>query len=104
LRSAKAAEFMRTRIPGVWIPDAIIDRINKTPKNRQAEEGKQICIEIIQQVRAIAGVHGVHVMAYRQEEAVAEIIHRAGLFPRRAREALPSAPTNTPHESDPPLV
>ena len=104
LRSAKAAEFMRTRIPGVWIPDAIIDRINKTPKNHQAEEGKQICIEIIQQVRAIAGVHGVHVMAYRQEEAVAEIIHRAGLFPRRAREALPSAPTNTPHESDPPLV
>jgi hypothetical protein len=39
-------------------------------------------------------------MAYRQEEAVAEIIHRAGLLPRRAREALPSAP----HEPDPPLV
>ncbi|KPV50055.1 methylenetetrahydrofolate reductase, partial [Kouleothrix aurantiaca] len=49
LRSAKAAEFMRTRVPGVWIPDALMDRLNKTPKNRQAEEGKQICIEIIQQ-------------------------------------------------------
>jgi len=104
LRSAKAAEFLRTRVPGVWIPESIMDRMNKTPKHRQAEEGKQICIEMIQQVRSIAGVHGVHVMAYRQEEAVAEIIHRAGLFPRRARESLPSAPANALHESDLPLV
>jgi methylenetetrahydrofolate reductase (NADPH) len=104
LRSAKAAEFMRTRVPGVWIPDAIMDRMRKAPKQRQAEEGKQICIEIIQQVRAIEGVHGVHIMAYRQEEAVAEIIHRAGLFPRRARSALPSAPSNALLEPDFPII
>jgi methylenetetrahydrofolate reductase (NADPH) len=84
LRSLKAAEFMRTRVPGVWIPDAIVDRLAKTPRARQAEEGVRICVEIIQQVREIAGVHGVHIMAYRQEEMVAEIVHRAGLFPRRA--------------------
>jgi methylenetetrahydrofolate reductase (NADPH) len=84
LRSLKAAEFMRTRVPGVWIPDAIVDRLAKTPRGRQAEEGVRICVEIIQQVREIAGVHGVHIMAYRQEEMVAEIVHRAGLFPRRA--------------------
>jgi methylenetetrahydrofolate reductase (NADPH) len=84
LRSLKAAEFMRTRVPGVWIPDAIVDRLAKTPKARQAEEGIRICVEIIQQVREIAGIHGVHIMAYRQEETVAEIVHRAGLFPRRA--------------------
>ncbi len=94
LRSAKAAEFMRTRVPGVWIPDGLVDRMAKTPKHQQAEEGKRICIEIIQQVRAIEGVHGVHVMAYRQEESVAEIIHRAGLFPRRARAALNGAPSD----------
>lgn len=88
LRSAKAAEFMRTKVPGVWIPDALVERMEKTPKNRQAEEGKQICIEIIQQVRSIEGVHGVHVMAYRQEEVVAEIINRAGLLPRRVQETL----------------
>jgi methylenetetrahydrofolate reductase (NADPH) len=84
LRSAKAAEFMRTRVPGVFIPDAVVERLAKTPTRRQAEEGKQICVEIIQHVREIAGIHGVHVMAYRQEEAVAEIVHRAGLFPRPA--------------------
>ncbi len=85
LRSEKAAEFMRTRVPGVWIPDEIVERLRKTPKRRKREEGIRICVEIIEQVREIEGVHGIHVMAYRQEETVAEIIHRAGLFPRQAR-------------------
>jgi methylenetetrahydrofolate reductase (NADPH) len=85
LRSIKAAEFMRDRVPGVWIPDAVMQRMSQTPKDKQAEEGKKICIEIIQQVSEIEGVSGVHVMAYRQEEAVAEIILRAGLLPRRAK-------------------
>jgi methylenetetrahydrofolate reductase (NADPH) len=88
LRSPKAAEFMRNHVPGVVIPDAIVDRLNKTPRERWREEGMQICVEIIQQVREIAGVAGVHVMAYRQEEAVADIIHRAGLFPRLSPETV----------------
>jgi methylenetetrahydrofolate reductase (NADPH) len=82
LRSPKAAEFMRGHVPGVVIPDAVVHRLNKTPKVRWAEEGMQICVEIIEQVRALPGVAGVHVMAFRQEEMVAEIIRRAGLFPR----------------------
>jgi len=88
LRSPKAAEFMRTRVPGVVIPDAIVDRLNKTPKARWAEEGMQICVDIIEQVRSIPGVAGVHVMAFRQEEMVAEIIRRAGCFPRVGDAAL----------------
>lgn len=83
LRSFKAAEFMRDRVPGVWIPDELMQRMEKTPKNKQTAEGKQICIEIIQQVREIVGVAGVHVMAYRQEEMVADIIQQAGLLPRK---------------------
>jgi methylenetetrahydrofolate reductase (NADPH) len=86
LRSEKAAEFMRSKVPGVHIPDAVIDRLAKTPKARKREEGMQICIEIIQQVREIGGVHGVHVMAYRQEETVAEIIERAGILSAGGRE------------------
>jgi methylenetetrahydrofolate reductase (NADPH) len=85
LRSARAAEFLRTRVPGVVIPDGIVERLRETPRGRQREEGKRICIEIIQQVREIEGVAGVHVMAFRQEETVREIIERAGLFPRRRR-------------------
>ncbi|WP_420641553.1 methylenetetrahydrofolate reductase [Candidatus Leptofilum sp.] len=82
LRSDKAAEFMRSKVPGVFIPDAIVERLRKTPKGKKRAEGKQICIEIIQQVREIEGVAGVHVMAYRQEELVAEIVQDAGLLPR----------------------
>lgn len=85
LRSEKTAEFMRTKVPGVIIPDEIVNRLRHTPGPRKREEGKQICIEIIQQVREIEGVAGVHVMAYRQEELVAEIIEEAGLLPRPLR-------------------
>jgi methylenetetrahydrofolate reductase (NADPH) len=82
LRSARAAHWMREYVPGVHIPGHIIERLEKTPKKQQREEGIQICIEIIQKVRAIEGISGVHVMAYRQEETVSEIIQRAGLLPR----------------------
>jgi methylenetetrahydrofolate reductase (NADPH) len=100
LKGPKSAEFLRTKVPGVVIPDAVIERLQKTPKARQVDEGMQICVEIIEQVRAIPGVAGVHVMAYRQEEMVAEIIRRAGLFPRAPHRAVrpraaPAAPV--PH-------
>lgn len=91
LRSDRAAEFMRTKVPGVIIPDAVVDRLRKTPKNQKRAEGKRICIEIIQQVREIEGVAGVHVMAYRQEELVAEIIKEAGLLPRPRRQVKQAA-------------
>jgi methylenetetrahydrofolate reductase (NADPH) len=82
LKSPRAAEFMRTRVPGVVIPNALIERLEKTPRGRWRAEGIEICIEIIEQIRQIKGVAGIHVMAYRQEEAVAEIIQRLGLVPR----------------------
>lgn len=85
LRSVKAAEWMRVHVPGVVIPDPLIERLKGVAPARQREEGKRICVEIIQQVREIPGVSGVHVMAYRQEELVAEIIHEAKLLPRRRR-------------------
>ena len=95
LRSEKAAEFMRTRVPGIVIPDEIVDRLRKTPKERKREEGKRICVEIIEQVREIKGVAGVHVMAYRQEELVAEIIEEAGLLPRPMQPGVePAGPSS----------
>jgi methylenetetrahydrofolate reductase (NADPH) len=81
LRSAKIAEWMRAHVPGVHIPNAVVERLKGAKK--QQLEGKRLAVEIIQQVRAIRGVAGVHVMAYRQEELVAEIIEDAGLLPRR---------------------
>jgi len=81
LASAKAAEWIRANVPGVHIPDGIITRLRGAAKQRQ--EGKRICIELIQQLREIPGVNGVHLMAYRQEEAVAEIIDASGVLDGR---------------------
>lgn len=88
LRSAKAAEWMRSHVPGVVIPDQVVKRLKGVLPARQREEGKRICVEIIQELSQVLGVSGVHVMAYRQEELVAEIIQEAGLLPRRARQAF----------------
>ncbi len=81
LRSAKVAEWMRANVPGVHVPDAVVDRLRKAEK--PGREGKRLCIELIQQVREIPGVSGVHVMAYRQEELVAEIVEESGLLAGR---------------------
>lgn len=95
LRSERAAEYMRTKVPGVVIPDEIVDRLRKAPSEKKQEVGKQICVEIIQQVREIEGVAGIHVMAYRQEELVAEIIEEAGLLPRPRQ---PKSPDRDPFQ------
>ena len=81
LASANAARWIRANVPGVHIPDAIIDRLAGADKPKL--EGRKICVELIQQIREIEGVHGVHVMAYRQEEAVAEIIDASGVLEGR---------------------
>jgi methylenetetrahydrofolate reductase (NADPH) len=78
LRSAKSAEWIRTHVPGVHIPDAVLKRLAGAAD--QAAEGRRLCIDLIQEIRAIKGVHGVHVMAFRQEHTVAEIIERSGVL------------------------
>ena len=83
IASAKAARWMRANVPGIHIPDQIIDRMQKA-KN-PSDEGKKICIELIQQIREIAGVSGVHVMAYRREHLVSEIILESGVLKGRGK-------------------
>lgn len=81
LASARAATWIRENVPGIHIPDAVIQRL--AGAQNQKREGKKLCIELIQEIREIPGVSGVHVMAYRQEEAVAEIIQTSGVLEGR---------------------
>jgi 5,10-methylenetetrahydrofolate reductase len=83
LASARAARWIRANVPGVHIPDAVIARL--AGASDQKQEGKKLCIELIQQIRGIPGVAGVHVMAYRQEELVSEIILSSGVLKHRDR-------------------
>ncbi|MCC7330861.1 MAG: methylenetetrahydrofolate reductase [Gammaproteobacteria bacterium] len=77
LPSARAARWMRQHIPGTAIPDALIDRLERSPN--AAVTGVDICLELIEQVRAVPGVAGVHLMMHRHAQRLAEIVERAGL-------------------------
>jgi 5,10-methylenetetrahydrofolate reductase len=81
LASARAARWMRAHVAGVYVPDGLIARLEGALN--QKKEGKKICIEAIQRIREISGVSGVHVMAYRQEETVSEIVHESGVLKGR---------------------
>jgi len=81
LASAKTARWIRSNVPGIHIPDAVIKRLEGALD--QKAEGKKLCIDIINEVKDIKGVSGVHVMAYRQEEFVAEIVDESGVLKGR---------------------
>jgi methylenetetrahydrofolate reductase (NADPH) len=82
LKSARMAKYMATKVSGITIPEAILERMEGTPKEKMVEEGIKICLETIQQLRETKGVHGIHIMAIEWEEKVPEIVKAAGLSPR----------------------
>jgi len=86
LRSARAARYMKERVPGMEVPEAIVRRMEQAgpDRTRREDEGIRICVEIIEQLRDIKGLAGFHLMPIRWEEAVGEISARARLMPARA--------------------
>ncbi|OGS49311.1 MAG: 5,10-methylenetetrahydrofolate reductase [Euryarchaeota archaeon RBG_16_68_13] len=80
LRSAKAARFMAEKVPGIRIPEDILERMESAPDPRA--EGLSIALRTIKALRKIDGVHGVHIMAVNWEEAVPLLVKEAGLLPR----------------------
>ncbi|NNL75367.1 MAG: methylenetetrahydrofolate reductase [Desulfobacterales bacterium] len=82
MKSAGMAKYMKNRVPGMDVPDEIVKRLADTPKEKQAEEGINICVEAIQRIKEMKGIKGFHVMAIEWEEKVPEIVERAGLHPR----------------------
>jgi methylenetetrahydrofolate reductase (NADPH) len=82
MKTVGMARYMKASVPGMDVPDAIIDRLKGAAKGKVGEEGIKICVETIQQLREIEGVAGVHIMAIEWEEKVKEIAEAAGLLPR----------------------
>src|ERR671933_787960 len=83
IRSLRALEHMRREVPGMYVPDEVVRRLHGVPADRVAAEGLALCSEIIQQVKEIPGVAGVHVMAFSWEDAIPEILERAGVSKRQ---------------------
>ncbi len=106
LKSPGMARYMRDKVPGILVPDELVKRmeavgapwagksaesLTKEDKKERMEawrtEGIKICIELVQQLRQVEGVAGVHIMAIEWEEAVKPIVEGAGLYPRPVIEA-----------------
>ena len=91
LKTPGAAKYMRDQVPGMDVPNEIVERMEAAGKGIEDKKAKaeankkvglEICVEIIQQVREIPGVAGVHIMAVEWEEAIKTIVEKAGLSPR----------------------
>jgi len=82
IKSLGAAKYMQTKVPGIDVPDEVVERIRKTPKKERSREGIKLAVETINRLKEIKGVAGIHLMAIEWEEAVPEIVETAGLLPR----------------------
>ncbi len=80
IKSAGMARYMRDYVSGVSVPDELVTRMEQAENAK--EEGARIVVEIIEQLKEIPGVHGVHIMAVGWEDIVPEITKQAGLLPR----------------------
>jgi 5,10-methylenetetrahydrofolate reductase len=108
LKSPGMARYMKNSVPGILVPDVLIERmenaganwagikkedLTKEDKKARSEawqsEGIRICVELISALRKIKGVAGVHIMAIEWEEAVRPIVEAAGLLPRPLPETSP---------------
>jgi methylenetetrahydrofolate reductase (NADPH) len=78
LKSYKAALYLHNKVPGVFLPDNILRRIEKAGE-RAPEEGVQIALELIDAVKRKKGVNGIHLMTLGWEAVVGRIVTEAGL-------------------------
>ncbi|WP_020587677.1 methylenetetrahydrofolate reductase [Desulfobacter curvatus] len=82
MKSLGMAKYMKSKVPGMDIPDEVIDRLAGVDKDKQAEEGIKMAIEQMQRLKECKGVKGFHIMAIEWEEKVPELVQGAGLHPR----------------------
>jgi 5,10-methylenetetrahydrofolate reductase len=80
--SAAGARYLRDQVPGLDVPDDVIERLEDAPRGEQREEGIRIALEIVEAVREIPGISGIHLMTINHEEAIPRVVRGAGLLPR----------------------
>jgi len=94
VKSHKALVYMKKNVAGMAIPDELIQRMEQAPDPR--EEGVKLCAEIVQQLRDIEGLRGVHISSVEWEKVIPQVVELAGLLPRPAIAQGPSAESPSP--------
>jgi methylenetetrahydrofolate reductase (NADPH) len=79
VRSRRALDFMRDKVPGVHVPDDVYRRLRAVPADQTAAEGERLAAEVVQQVSQIPGVAGVHLLTAGSEQAIPGILDDAGV-------------------------
>ncbi len=82
MKSIGMARYMKNNVPGMDVPDEIIDRLKGAGKGKVADEGIKMACEQIEEFKELKGVHGVHLMAIEWEHKVPEIAELAKVLPR----------------------
>ncbi len=79
LRSHKAALFMKNKVAGMSVPDEVVERLRRASDPK--EEGIRLCVETIQELSGIKGVHGVHITAIAWEDIIPRLVSESGIRP-----------------------
>ena len=80
VKSVGMARYMRNNVSGLSVPKELVDSMGDAKDAK--EEGVNICLETIEMLKEIDGIHGVHIMAVAWEDIVPSIVEKAGLMPR----------------------
>jgi methylenetetrahydrofolate reductase (NADPH) len=88
-RSARGVRYLRDQVPGIDVPDPVLDRMESVREDRQWDEGVQLALEIVEEVRSIPGIRGLHLMSIKNEAGIARVVERSGLLPRPAAVPAP---------------
>ena len=79
LSSARMAKYMTENVPGIFVPQALIDELASVPKEKMLAKGIEIAGRMIASLKKDAICDGVHIMAIGREEVVPDILAAAGL-------------------------
>lgn len=82
VKSHKALVYMKNNVAGMSIPDELIKRMEGSPEPRK--EGVNICVEIVQRLRELPGLRGVHISTVEWEQVIPQVVELSGLLPRPA--------------------
>jgi methylenetetrahydrofolate reductase (NADPH) len=82
MKSLGMARYMKAKVPGMDVPDDVINRLKGVEKKKQADEGIKMACEQIEEFKEMKGVAGVHLMAIEWEHKVPEIAELAKVLPR----------------------
>ena len=94
-RSTRALRFLRDVVPGIDVPDAVMDRLAGVPPGEQAKEGFRLALETVAALREIRGVSGVHLISINGQEAILRLIAEAGLKTEaESRESRVESPSS----------